>query len=212
MTKVKVTIVARLWAVLLALVIILSANAPANAQCSLVCNDLVTIALDDDCQVEVEPDMILEGGGCPNGNLVVEMKINGAWVPAVVTSSHLNQTIQTRVRDLVSGNYCWGYIHVEDNLAPQMVCTNITLVCGITNYTPQYLESDLGIAEAYPDVIENCGNYTTTHLDQFLTWVATARSTAFPTSAPTSAAPGLPWIRTATPPPARNSSISSAKT
>ncbi|MBL7795961.1 MAG: T9SS type A sorting domain-containing protein [Saprospiraceae bacterium] len=167
MTKVKVTIVARLWAVLLALVIILSANAPANAQCSLVCNDLVTIALDDDCQVEVEPDMILEGGGCPNGNLVVEMKINGAWVPAVVTSSHLNQTIQTRVRDLVSGNYCWGYIHVEDNLAPQMVCTNITLVCGITNYTPQYLESDLGIAEAYPDVIENCGNYTTTHLDQF---------------------------------------------
>jgi len=167
MTKVNLTIVARLWASLLALVIILSANTPSNAQCSLTCNDLVNIALDDDCQVEVEPDMILEGGGCPNGNLVVEMKINGAWVPAVVTSNHLNQTIQTRVRDLISGNYCWGYIFVEDHLAPQLVCTNITLTCGITTYTPQYLENELGIAEAYPDVIENCGNATLSHVDQY---------------------------------------------
>ncbi|MEQ1747647.1 MAG: hypothetical protein ABMA02_19620, partial [Saprospiraceae bacterium] len=168
MAKVTLLLSSKPWASLLALVILLlSAQSSATAQCSLACNDLVQISLDGDCEVEVEPDMILEGGGCPNGNLVVEMKINGAWIPAIVNGNHINQTIQTRVRDLVTGNYCWGYILVEDKLAPQMVCTNITLSCGITTYTPQYLEDELNIATAYPNVIENCGNYTSSYIDNY---------------------------------------------
>jgi hypothetical protein len=167
MTKANFTFVANVWSLLLAFVIVLSANNAASAQCTLVCNNLVQISLDEDCSVELEPDMILEGGGCPNGNLVVEMKISGAWVPAIVTSAHINQTIQVRVRDLNSSNTCWGYIHVEDKLAPELVCTDVFLSCAITTYTPSYLSTVLDIAEAYPDVNENCGNYTTSYSD---TW------------------------------------------
>lgn len=36
----------------------------ANAQsCPLACNNLVQVSLDDDCRVEVTPDMMLEGQG-----------------------------------------------------------------------------------------------------------------------------------------------------
>jgi len=167
MTKANSTIIAKMWAFLLALVITLSTDTPASAQCVLVCNNLVQISLDGDCEVEILPDMILEGSGCPNGNFVVEIRVNGVWIPAVLNSNHINQTLQTRVRDLVSGNSCWGYVFVEDKLAPQLTCTNITVSCAITTYTPAYLQNTLGIAEAYPTVNENCGSYTTSYLDNY---------------------------------------------
>ncbi len=140
---------------------------PAQAQCTMSCNNFVQISLDEDCEVPIDPDMILEGNGCPNGNFVVEIKVNGVWVPGVVNANHINQTLQVRVRDLNSGNSCWGYILVEDKLAPQIACTNITLVCGVTNYTPQYLQNELNISAAYPNVVENCGNATLSYIDAF---------------------------------------------
>ena len=167
MAKANFPIVANLSSWLLAMFIVLSANADAFGQCTLVCNNLVQISLDEDCTVDLLPDMILEGAGCPNGNLVVEIKVNGVWVPGTLNSSHINQTLQVRVRDLNSGNTCWGYVHVEDKLAPEITCSNIFLSCAITNYTPAYLDDVLGISAVYPDVNENCGNYTTSHYD---TW------------------------------------------
>jgi len=149
----------------------LTVSVHVSAQCTLVCNNLVQISLDQDCEEEILPDMILEGGGCPNGVLQVQAKINNIWVPSsgnfVATSANINQTIQVRVRDLVSGNMCWGYIHVEDKLAPQLSCQDITLSCAITTYTPAYLFDELGIDAAYPEVEENCSSTTQTYID---TW------------------------------------------
>lgn len=157
------------WLLILAVALALGTN--LSAQCILVCNNLVQVSLDEDCEEEILPDMILEGSGCPNGNLQVQAKINNVWVPAsgnfVADASHINQTLQVRVRDLNSGNMCWGYIHVEDKLAPVLTCQNITLSCAITTYTPAYLFDELGINEAYPDVQENCSGTTQTYVD---TW------------------------------------------
>ncbi|MFZ4634835.1 MAG: hypothetical protein ACOYNO_11565, partial [Saprospiraceae bacterium] len=151
-----------------------SQSAFAQGGCTLVCNNLVQISLNDDCTQELEPDMILEGGTlCPVGNLQVQAKINGIWVPAngngnyVVTSANINQTIEVRVRDIVSGNSCWGYMHVEDKLAPVVTCTNITIPCAVTNYTPAYLDGVLDIATAYPAIDENCTNTTQTYSDTY---------------------------------------------
>jgi len=167
MTQPNFTKDSKVWNYLLALALTLTVNAAASAQCTLVCNNLVQISLDQDCTVSVLPDMILEGGGCPNGNLVVEMKINGAWVPAVVNSNHINQTIQVRVRDLNTGNNCWGYMHIEDKLAPQLICTDLQLSCALTEYSPAYLLNELNLSNAYPAVNENCGSYTLTHVDTY---------------------------------------------
>jgi hypothetical protein len=114
---------------------------------------------------------VLQSNNCPSGNLHVQAHINGQWVPAVgnyvATSADINQTIQVRVHDVISNNYCWGYIHVQDKLAPVINCTNIHLTCAITNYTPDYLLNTLGIANAYPSVVENCGTYSLTYIDTY---------------------------------------------
>jgi len=159
------------WGWLVALGFVFTLNVNASAQCTLVCNNLVQVSLDQTCESEITPDMILEGGGCPNGVLQVQAKINNVWVPSsgnfIANSSHINQTIQVRARDLVSGNTCWGYIHVEDKLAPALTCEDITLSCAITTYSPAYLYDELGIDQAYPNVEENCSSTTQTYID---TW------------------------------------------
>ena len=151
--------------------LMLSVTSKVQAQCVLICNDLVQVSLDQNCEAEIQPDDILEGGACPNGNLVVQAKINGVWVPAsgnfVATSANINQTLPVRVRDLNSGNSCNGFIHVEDKLAPQLTCTDLTLNCAVTNYAPAFLLNELGLDHAYPAVDENCGTYTLSHID---TW------------------------------------------
>ena len=156
---------------LLALAIVLTVSVNASTQCVMVCNNLVQVSLDQDCEQEIEADMILEGNGCPNGVFQVQAKVNNVWVPSsgnfVATSDHINQTLQVRVRDLVSGNMCWGYIHIEDKLAPLVTCEDITLSCAMTTYTPDYLFDELGIDEAYPNVEENCSGTTQTYID---TW------------------------------------------
>ena len=155
----------------LALALSLSANNVATAQCNMICNDLVQISLDQDCEVELLPDMILEGNGCPNGNFQVQAKINGAWTPGagnfVATSAHINLTLQVRVKDLISGNSCSGFAHIEDKLPPVLDCEDIFLNCAITDYSPAYLLGVLNISEAYPLIDENCTSTTLTHID---TW------------------------------------------
>ena len=159
--------VTTVWSWLFALVIAFSVTTSVSAQCVLVCNDLVQVSLDEDCEIQLQPDMILEGAGCPTGNLVVQMKVSGQWVPAIVNGNHINQTLQVRVRDLNSGNMCWGNIHVEDKLAPQLTCADITLSCAISTYTPLYILDVLDVSDAYPMVEENCSSYTLTYTD---TW------------------------------------------
>jgi hypothetical protein len=135
MEKTNFTHIARCYKFVLPLFLAFFLGNVATAQCTLVCNDNVQISIPDYpvCSVALTPDMVLEGdqpNSCPNGNLVVEMKINNVWVPAVVNYSHIDDgAIQVRVRDLVSGNSCWGWMTVEDKLPPVVVCADITLGC-----------------------------------------------------------------------------------
>jgi len=171
MNKANSTLFFNLMGWTMALALSLSANNVTTAQCNMICNDLVQISLDEDCELELLPDMILEGNGCPNGNFQVQAKISGAWTPAsgnfVVTSAHINLTLEVRVRDLISGNSCWGYAHIEDKLAPVLECEDVFLNCAITNYTPAYLLDVLNISEAYPLVDENCTSTTLTFIDNW---------------------------------------------
>ncbi len=171
MKKANSTLFFNLLGWMMALALSLSANNVASAQCVMICNDLVQLSLDDDCEVEVLPDMILEGNGCPNGNFQVQAKINGGWTPAVgnfvATSAHINLTLQVRVKDLISGNTCSGQMHVEDKLPPELECHDLFLNCAITTYTPAYILDVLNNSDAYPLVDENCTSTTLTYID---TW------------------------------------------
>ncbi|MDO8366356.1 MAG: T9SS type A sorting domain-containing protein [Saprospiraceae bacterium] len=172
MKKANSTLFFNLLGWTLALALSLSANNVMTAQCNMICNNLIQISLDQDCEVEILPDMILEGNGCPNGNFQVQAKINGVWTPGsgnfVATSAHINLNLQVRVRDLISGNSCSGNAHIEDKLPPVLECEEIFLNCAITDYTPDYLLNDLNISEAYPLVDENCTSTTLTYIDSWV--------------------------------------------
>lgn len=101
--------------------------------CSLACNNLVQVSMDEDCIVEITPNMMLEGQGVPaNCTYVVQvLNLNGQPLapPAGyignkwITAANVGQTLQVKVwLTSVGGNSCWGTIKIEDKLAPTIVC------------------------------------------------------------------------------------------
>ncbi|MCK6693935.1 MAG: HYR domain-containing protein, partial [Thermoanaerobaculia bacterium] len=113
-----------------------------NPISSLVCNDLVQVSVDQNCEAVVGADQVLEGGpyGCYDDYIVQLDKTapfgNGPWVPAVLGPADVGKTYQVRVVDPENNdNKCWGNIKVEDKLPPQLVCRPAdTLLCNQDPY------------------------------------------------------------------------------
>jgi hypothetical protein len=100
---------------------------------TLVCNDLIFIALGPDCSIAVTADQVLEGGpyGC-YADYVVEIDKtppygNGPWVPAVLSAADVGKSYAVRVTDPATGNKCTGNLQVQDNLPPDLDCTPVIL-------------------------------------------------------------------------------------
>jgi hypothetical protein len=115
-----------------------------NAQCSLACNDLVNVSLDEDCIVTITPDIMLEGQGIPanctytvqvlNANGTPRTFANGTSNP-VVNSGDIGKTLQVRV--FLGANSCWGLVKVEDKLAPRVNCRpKREVACWDKNFDP----------------------------------------------------------------------------
>ncbi|MBK8700839.1 MAG: T9SS type A sorting domain-containing protein [Saprospiraceae bacterium] len=136
-----------------AMVLISSVSSFSQSPCSLGCNSNVQVSLDNaSCTAVITPQMMLgtvPPSSCPNGSFIVEVRHNGILVPnATVTSDHVGKVLEAKVIDLNSGNSCWGYLHIEDKLPPQIVCQDPDdIYCfELDNYEP--------------NVIENCDHYT----------------------------------------------------
>ncbi|HAD11028.1 MAG TPA: hypothetical protein DCF33_01185 [Saprospirales bacterium] len=137
---------------------------------NLTCNNLVTVALDDEtCSQELLPDMALEGSYNCFDDYMVELDEtlpfgNGPWLPPFLDAGDIGKTYQFRVTHLVSGNKCWGTVKVEDKLAPVIVCENFSVPCNTPNLTPDYLFNTLGIFAANPTVTD-CQSFTLSYID-----------------------------------------------
>ncbi|MBK9338672.1 MAG: HYR domain-containing protein [Lewinellaceae bacterium] len=126
---------------------------------ALVCNNNVQIALDQSGMEEITPDMILEAT-YPGGMYTVEVFVNGINVGNKVDCSHIGKNVVVKVTDECTGVFCTTTVTVVDHLAPKVTCTDLYLICAVSNYTPNYLANILGISDALPAVEENCGQYT----------------------------------------------------
>lgn len=135
---------------------------------ALVCNDQITLAMDEDCNVQLTADMLLEGDVPEELYQVNVFTAQGINIGTNVTSQYVGSTLVGRVKDICTGNVCYTNINVVDNLPPVITCQNITLPCAVSNYTPEYIRDVLGFATAFPTVVENCSPYTLTRFD---TWV-----------------------------------------
>jgi hypothetical protein len=104
-----------------------------NAQCSLACNGLTQISLDQNCQARITPSMILNDTMtlCPGAQYEVKVLKYKIPIPTgdVVTGLYVGQTLQVEIKDKISGNKCWGDIKIEDKLAPVIECGRDTIPC-----------------------------------------------------------------------------------
>ncbi len=143
-------------------------NSFANPIGSLTCEDNVQISLDDKCSVTVSADYFLKGGPyrCYSEyKVLIQLWTGGNYIdrdPSTpgtqLNASDIGKVLKVTILDTVSGNSCWGKATVEDKLAPILKCPKDTIVnCDVVT-TPAILGT--------PVVIENCGNYTLTYVDQ----------------------------------------------
>lgn len=123
---------------LLPFFLFLAAFSPIQAQCTLAVNAQTNASLSPTtCDFTPTPTVLLAFASCPGGSLVVDAWIGGAWVPnPTFNYTHVNQNFTVRVRDVVSGNYAWGYLKIEDKIAPVITCaSSYTINCDQTcNY------------------------------------------------------------------------------
>lgn len=128
------------------------------------CNDLVTISLDDDCEVLVTADMILEGPHIGRFDVVLR-DLDGNILPNPLGVEHLGMEIEATVIDACGPNTCWGKIFLEDKLGPEITCIDdFTLSCLQTDYStllPQAVDACEGLLDVVISrndlVRDNCG-------------------------------------------------------
>lgn len=106
-----------------ALAAILLLNLPnivaAQIGCVLVCDYKITIEVPTGGNLEFLPEYMLEGNinqQCPNGDFRAQVMFGSNFLPAtgnfVFDSSHVGQSFIGRIKDLNSGNACWGEVDV----------------------------------------------------------------------------------------------------
>ncbi len=133
----------------------------------LSCNNNVIISLDAQGQAEVLPQTVLQGSYDYAFFSVAIFDNQGITIGNPIGCDRIGQPLTYQVTDICSGNYCWGNLKIEDKHAPTLVCKDIFYSCAIANYSPQYLLNELDIAEGFPQVGDNCGNFSLTYVDQF---------------------------------------------
>ncbi len=99
----------------------------ANTQTgSIACNNLVNISLNNDCVLELVPDMILEGD---QNNDAFTLEIFDATTGEVLTDNMITQdqlghTFMVTVTQRCGTNSCWGNLVVEDKSITPLDCTD----------------------------------------------------------------------------------------
>ncbi len=142
----------------------LSAATTLNAQCSMACAGSTNVSLPASCLGTITYNMILQNPtSCsPNGPqafMVTVMDLANNPIPTspVVTADYIGQTLIAKVQHWSSGNSCWGYINIEDKLAPTLTCPpNVVVAC-----TAPTTPATTGSATA-----TDCSDFTISHVSQ----------------------------------------------
>ena len=102
-----------------------------NQSGAVSCIGNVQVSLNQDCEVQVTPAMLLLGGPYdPSSHAVMIFNKDGSLIPNnVLKYEHVGKALVSKVINVCSGNSCWSTIHVEDKIKPQIICLNDTIEC-----------------------------------------------------------------------------------
>lgn len=85
-----------------------------NSNNVLVCNDQITVEVNQFRPIEITPSMVLEGSYKCNADLEVTLSYNNVnYAKPEVTWTDAGKTLTYRVTDKSTGNSCWGTIKIE---------------------------------------------------------------------------------------------------
>ena len=109
-------------------------SAQCVSDCQVQCQSQINISLDQSCEAEITP--ATGGVGitpiCNEYYSIVLYDQYGNQLPSnIVDISYLDENLKYEITEPECGNRCWGYIHIEYKLPPQIECPDFdTLTCG----------------------------------------------------------------------------------
>ena len=126
----------------------------SSASYSISCIGDIQVSLDQDCAIEVTPQMLVAGSlipGTPYSIMLTDA--HGNLIPnATLTREHIGTKVMAKLFEACSGNSCWSFITVEDKTPPISICREISLPCyALSQYKG-------------PFEVDNCGGDVTNKL------------------------------------------------
>lgn len=100
----------------------------ASSQCALVCNNSISVALDNTGNTTIYPPMLLQSSnGCSNNFTITIVDENGGQHGQQLNASLIDQLLVATITHPASGNSCNTNITLIDNLPPVIDCSNDTV-------------------------------------------------------------------------------------
>jgi hypothetical protein len=125
---------------------------------SMACNNLVTVAVDANCEALITPDMILEGTYPCYDDYSVTVRYQINTLPNPVPGSYIGLTLTATVKHLPSGNSCSGSLILTDGLPPVFTCPT----------QPAQVACSANVNAVPPPVaVDNCTAVTVQMIDEF---------------------------------------------
>lgn len=118
---------------------------------TIICNDLIQVSVDENCQADLDPDDILEGTYDYSDFVLVVINQEFDTIPLPIPGAYVGETLAVKAYHLPSGNHCWGEAIIEDKWAPQLTCQNHTIDC-------------FAASSALPIATDNCDYSPTIHV------------------------------------------------
>ncbi|MBK9107885.1 MAG: T9SS type A sorting domain-containing protein [Saprospiraceae bacterium] len=131
----------------------------------MVCHDHIQVSLDENCQATVLPQHLLEQFGF---NFLYEVTARDWETNKLVDedpvapylqlgAAQIGRCLRVTIREISTGNSCWGKVCVEDKLPPRLDCPrDLSIEC---------FESTDPAFTGTPSVFERCSGYTLTYKD-----------------------------------------------
>lgn len=119
-----------LWAIPLLLFLLGKSSNPQNTAIyadpcpPLVCTDSVTVTMNELCEVDLLPEMLIGGdlAACYENLKIEVFNLQNRPIGKLVTGDYVGQTLRYEVKTASGDDSCWGHITFQDNFVPTITC------------------------------------------------------------------------------------------
>lgn len=157
------------------LICCLFSQSSLSAQCgTMVCNNVLQISVDENCEIAFNPDLLLEGDPSNQGS---SFTLTIADLGITNKALDFSQSISLGTYDYKitneCGNSCWGSFFAEDNIGPRLVgdptCPQSSPCRFECNELSSILNDDTYTTLINPDFTEHCaGDLEVTFEDELI--------------------------------------------